>query len=334
MNDSRYLHLVRPDCPLRRGTHVVAYCRDSGGEEQERSVQQQAEVVEEYVAHHGLILDRLYLEDSRQASNTEKRSLFQEMQLDLHNQFKQIHDRHKRQKKNQHEPYGIIFWKSNRLGRDIIESRFIKADLRLRALTIIDLTAKNETGDTGADAVLEAFQEWQDEKFLDDASQNASRGLAEIVSLRDNDPQFRLCNPEWPTNDGRYLAVFPGTPPMGFKGEEIQIGVHERKRRKGLHEARYVQRIVPNHDQQLWERCRLAWKMRHEKKAYAEIHKATRLFRTINGYTHFFENRIYTGVLEYGGKRNRNVVQHGRQSPRASLLCPNMSRAGSLVGIY
>jgi hypothetical protein len=31
-NDNRYLHLIRQDCPLPLGTHVVVYCRDSVGE--------------------------------------------------------------------------------------------------------------------------------------------------------------------------------------------------------------------------------------------------------------------------------------------------------------
>jgi len=106
--------------------------------------------------------------------------------------------------------------------------------------------------------VLEAFQEWQDETFLDDSGQNASPGLAQIVSLRDNDPGFRQYNPNWPTNDGRYLGIFPGIPPTGFAGEAIQIGVHERKHRKGITEARYVQRLVRDHINQLWERCHLA----------------------------------------------------------------------------
>lgn len=28
---NRYLHLVHQDCLLPPGTHIVAYCRDSGG---------------------------------------------------------------------------------------------------------------------------------------------------------------------------------------------------------------------------------------------------------------------------------------------------------------
>src|SRR5215472_13793847 len=294
MAETRFLHLIRQDCPLAQGTRVVGYCRDSGGEEQDRSTKQQADVIVEYCAHFGLILERIYTDDARQASSTEKRTNLKEMLLDLHNRFKPINDRHKRAKKMEKDPFGIIFWKSNRLGRDSVETRFIKADLRLRAITIIDLNSKGGTGDAGADAVLEAFQEWQDETFLEDSGQNASRGLAQIVSLRDNDPIFRQYNPNWPTNDGRYLGVFPGVPPTGFTGEVIQIGVHERKHRKGVSEARYVQRLVPDHTDQLWERCYLAWQMRHEQQAIGKIHEVTRLFRTISGYSHFFENRIYT----------------------------------------
>jgi len=32
-NNNNYLHLIRQDCPVPAGTHVVVYCRDSGGEE-------------------------------------------------------------------------------------------------------------------------------------------------------------------------------------------------------------------------------------------------------------------------------------------------------------
>ncbi len=28
-DNARYLHLIRQDCPLPPGTHVVGYCRDS-----------------------------------------------------------------------------------------------------------------------------------------------------------------------------------------------------------------------------------------------------------------------------------------------------------------
>ena len=216
MTEHRFLHLIRQDCPLSRGTHVMAYCRDSGGEDQERSTQQQTSAIREYCDFHGLILEHVYVDDARQASNTDKRTQLQELLLAMRNRFKQINDRYKRAQKMEVAPFGIVFWTSNRLGRDSIETRFIKADLRLRGITIVDLSTRGTTGDSGADAVLEAFQEWKDETFLDDLSQNTSRGLIEIVSMRDNDPAFRHHNPDWPTNDGRYLSIFPGVPPKGF----------------------------------------------------------------------------------------------------------------------
>lgn len=60
--DNSYLHLIRQDCPLPPGTHVVVYCRDSGGDEQDRSVAQQIDVAREYCQHHNLVLDKLYVE--------------------------------------------------------------------------------------------------------------------------------------------------------------------------------------------------------------------------------------------------------------------------------
>lgn len=45
--DNRYPHLIRQDCPLPPSTHVV-YCRDSGGDEQDRNVAQQIDVTGEY----------------------------------------------------------------------------------------------------------------------------------------------------------------------------------------------------------------------------------------------------------------------------------------------
>src|SRR5690348_8009040 len=117
MSDERYLHLVRTTCPLPVGTHVVAYCRDSGGEEQERSVQQQVQVVGEFCSAHGLVLERTYVDEARLSSNTEKRNAINEMLSDLSRRFKQIRNLEKRKEQVEKHPYGVIVWKSNRLGR-------------------------------------------------------------------------------------------------------------------------------------------------------------------------------------------------------------------------
>ena len=309
MTDNRYLHLVRQDCPLPPGTHVVAYCRDSGGEEQDRSVQQQMQTVQEYCQHHGLVLERVYADEARSGSNAERRNQLKDMLSDLSQRFHQIRHLEKRRIFMEKNPFGVILWKPNRLGRDSIETTYIKADLRIRGITIVNLIAGMETGDAKMDVFLEVFQQFQDEKLLEEISDNSRRGLAELVSLRDNDPFFRMYNPDWPTNDGRYLGIVPGSLPTGFKAEPVQIGVRERKGRKQGGEKHFVQRMVPDHDNQLWERCYLAWKMRLEGEGIKKILEATRLYVSVSGYDGFFSNRIYTGDLEYGGKVYENFVE-------------------------
>ena len=308
MTDNRYLHLIRNDCPLPPGTHVVAYCRDSGGEEQDRSVQQQVQVIREYCDHHRLILERIYIDEAKLSSNSEKRDELNRMLSEVAFRFKQIRHLDKRRAHMDKHPFGLIVWKSNRLGRDSIETTYIKADLRIRGLSIVSLVPSLETGDATIDALFEIVQQHQDEKLLQEISDNSRRGLTELVSLRDTDPEFRRHNPDWATNDGRYLGILPGPKPTGFMGERILIGVRDRKGRNQGGEKHYVQRLVPDHENNLWERCYLAWKMRIEGAGIKAILEATRLYRTVSGYDHFFENRIYTGDLEYGGKRYEDFV--------------------------
>jgi DNA invertase Pin-like site-specific DNA recombinase len=136
------------------------------------------------------------VDESRLSSNTEKRDALQEMLSAMRRRFKHINDRYKREKASRENPFGVIFWKSNRLGRDSIEATSIKTDLRLRGITIVDLVTSANTGNAAVDALIEAFQQWKDEQDLEEISQNAKRGLAQLVGTRDNDPEFLRHNPD------------------------------------------------------------------------------------------------------------------------------------------
>lgn len=294
----KYLHLVRQDCPLPAGAHVVIYCRDSGGEEQDRSTRQQLEAAREYCNHHNLVIEREYIDEARTGSSSEKRDQLNAMLTDLRERFKRIHDRAKRERFAASAPMALIAWKSNRLGRDSIEATNIKTDLRLRGIAIVDLVTSANTGNAGVDMLIEAFQQWQDEMLLNEISDNAKRGLAQLVATRDTDPDFLRANPGWqPT--GAHLGILPGGVPTGFKAERITIGTYARKSGRRSGEARVVQRIVPDPDK--WALCRMAWEMRHAGATYGEIHRETRLFGSLNSYATFFSNRIYTGDLDYAG---------------------------------
>ncbi len=305
MTDERYLHLLRQDCPLPPGTHVILYTRDSGGEEQDRSTTQQREAAEEYCARFGLVLEKVYDDEAQRATNVLKREQFNQMMHDLRKRFPVIHDPLKRAQRAESKPFGVLCWKSNRLGRDLVHTRNIKSDIRLRAVTIVPLTPIVETGDPGLDSLMESFHEYQDEKRLEEISEDAKRGLAELVTLRDTNADFLLHNPDWQPTGG-YLSIMPGGVPRGFKGERIRIGTYERKKGRKSGEPHIVQRLVP--DPELWDRCYLAWKMRREGATIREIMEATRLYKDTSGYSSFFENLIYTGILEYGGNRLANFV--------------------------
>jgi hypothetical protein len=250
MSNDRFLHLVRTDCPLTPGTHVVVYCRDSGGDEQDRSVSQQIEAAKEYCANFGLVIDHVYSDEAIKATAVEKRDEFGAMLNELRRRFPAFYDPIKRAQRAKDKPFGVLCWKSNRLGRDLIHTRHVKSDLWLRGITIIDLITSANTGNAAIDALIEAFQQWQDEQALDEISQNAKRGLAQLVGTRDTDPDFLRHNPGWkPT--GAYLGIMPGGVPTGFKAERITSGTYKRK---SGNELRTVQRIVPDPEQ--WERCR------------------------------------------------------------------------------
>ena len=105
MSDT-YLGLVRRDCPLPAGTHVVASARDSGGEDQERSVRQQVEVIREYCVHHHLILEQVYIDEAKTASNAENRDALNQMLSDIRGRYSQIHDRYRRDRQTRDPPPG------------------------------------------------------------------------------------------------------------------------------------------------------------------------------------------------------------------------------------
>lgn len=296
-----YQHLVRQDCPLRPGSRAVAYCRDSGGEAQGRSVAQQIEAIKEYCQHHRIVLEGVYFDEARLSSNTEKRDGLQAMLIDLHSRFRQIRDRYKRAVIKRERNYGVITWKSNRMGRDEEEATYIAFDLKLRGLTIVELITAATTGNPIMDSFIESFQRWQDAMLLDEISKNVKRGQIDRVTLRDDDAQFLSLNPGWQSTGG-YLGVSPGVPPVGFKGERIAIDLIDRVNKRGGGELHVVQRIVPNHDEQIWERCRIAWEMRRQGLSITQIMRETKIYDNAQSYSTFFKNRIYTGDRMYGGK--------------------------------
>lgn len=296
---SQYQHIVRPDCPVPAGTIVIAYCRDSGGDDQDRSIAQQMATIREYCIRHRLILETIYVDEAKKSSNTEKRDALNDLLANIRDRFPTIHNQARRHRMTASHP-AILLWRSNRIGRDAVECSYLTAEFQMRALTVFGLVDAMETGDAALDGVIASVQRMHDQRVLSDISADSRRGLAHLVGMCDTDMSFIIHNPDWPTRDGRYLGLMPGHPPTGFIGERVIIGVNRRG------EKREVQRLAP--DPAKWDSVVLAWKLRCAGASIKTIHNSTRLFKTTNGYTTFFRNRIYAGDLEYGGQRYIDFV--------------------------
>jgi DNA invertase Pin-like site-specific DNA recombinase len=267
------------NCPLPPGSRVAGYFRDSGGDEQERSVDQQRRVAEEYCQRPHLVLVHVFADVARPGSTIVGRDGFDDL---IHYCRQHAPTANRR---TPDAPDGILLWDLKRFARNRQDNAFFKADLRRRGYTVLFLSDNIPQGGIGH--IYEAMLEWKAEQDLQDISKDVKRGLSDLVSTRGP--------------DGQYLGLCPGRPPTGFKGEPYTLGVKRDGR------PRIVQRWVP--DPETWDLCRQAWEMRVNGASYRQIHEATRLMGSIGCYATFFRNRIYTGTLVYSGQEYEDFVR-------------------------
>lgn len=172
--------------PFAPGSTVIAYARDSGGEAQELSIDQQLAVITNYCQDNGLILAQSFTDAAQPGSSTVKRDGFLEM-ID--------HFRHGAPEA------GLLIWSYSRFSRSIDDSQFYRADLRRRGYIFHAISDDIPDGAIGR--FIEAAIDWRNTAFLQDLSRDVKRGLHDLVT--------------------RYGAV-PGTPPRGFKRVPVVIG--------------------------------------------------------------------------------------------------------------
>lgn len=291
MSDPLVARFKKLTCPLSPGSRIVAYARDSGGEEQDRSVDQQLETYRAYCEHFNLTLVEAFNDRARSGSSTVGRDGFDQMITFLRDRAPEPETKKRKQRAvsntrpNDQAIHGILIWKGNRFGRNLNDSQFYKADMRRRGYVIISI-ADNVPDAGDLTPVFETLLDWKAQRDLYDISSDAKRGLAALVTSK--------------KSDGSYEAFAPGIAPKCFTRERVQIGV----KRNG--EPRMVSRWIP--DKKLWLRGQQAWQMRAAGESLAAVHKATRLFKGINSYTTFFRNKIYLGVFEFGELVLENFV--------------------------
>lgn len=262
------------DSPLPPGARVVAYYRDSGHADQERSVGQQRRAAEVYCEQYHLVLLRAFADEARPGGSVVGREAFQEM-IDY---LRRLAPEPERGTRDPEAPDGLLYWDIKRFARDQDDSAYFRADLRRRGYEVISLSDSIPHGDLAQ--VFEAMLSWKAEQDRRDLSKDICRGLHDLVTTRGP--------------DGRYANVCPGGVAVGFRAEPYELGA----KRDGT--PRVVQRLVPDKESGVWARVRRAWEMRARGATYYEIDDATHLYRTMGGYIKLFRNTIYRGALAYG----------------------------------
>ncbi len=167
-------------------------------------------------------------------------------------------------------PQGILLWNYARFARDLDDAIYYKALLRNRGVIVHSLTDPIPEGQYGR--IVEFFIDISNEEKRRQTSTDARRGLRDLVTV---------------------YGCVPGIPPRGFIRQPVTLP----SRRDGS--PRIAHRWAPDPAQR--ERIRKAFEMRSSGSTLAQIHDELHLFGSLNSYKTFFINRIYIGILEFGG---------------------------------
>ncbi len=154
-----------PPPELRPGSTVWAYLRDSGGPTQDRSVEQQREVLIEYCAKHGLALNQIFADIHKTGTSDEDREEFLEM-VDL-------------TVRPASRPHGILFWSSARIARNTLDAQYHRSTLRKRGIIVHALIDEIPTGKF--QIAFEAMLDVANQEKAEQASRESRRGLQHIV---------------------------------------------------------------------------------------------------------------------------------------------------------
>jgi DNA invertase Pin-like site-specific DNA recombinase len=244
-----------PPPSIPPGTIVALYARDSGGNDQDLSTEQQTTEFMKWCQTYGIIPGKIFIDQARKGSTVVGRTKFLEM---MH---------HFRSGEAQEK--AVIIWKYSRFARDVNDSAYYRADLRRLGYIIHSLNDNIPDGPEGI--IIEAALDYANQRFLEDLSVDVQRGLRLLVEV--------------------YRCV-PGTPPKGFKREPVVIS----KRRDGSDHIAHKWVADPD----LIPVIKEAFTLKASGASLTQIHKATKLFGSLNSYTTFFTNRIYIGILEFG----------------------------------
>lgn len=157
------------------GARVVAYFRDSGGKDQDTSVDQQLAEASAYCQKYSLALVRTFADAARSGRRVVGRDQFLEM-IDYLT-------------REGHTEAGVLFWNYDRLARDYDDSAYYISLLRRFGLQVHSLTDNIPPGLEGR--LFEAILSYKAAKYSEDLSRNVKRGMRHVVAAYKGWPTSR-----------------------------------------------------------------------------------------------------------------------------------------------
>lgn len=156
---------IPPPSGLPAGSVVYAYLRDSGGDSQELSVAQQMEQVHKYCNRHGLVLQRVFVDEAKSGGTDKGREQFEEMISTT--------------AQPDERPNGIVFWSLSRFCRNQNDGPYYRALLRKRGIIIHSMTEPLPDDPTAI--VIEAVYDFTNAEKLRQTSRDVKRGQAWLL---------------------------------------------------------------------------------------------------------------------------------------------------------
>ena len=189
--------MIAPPSALPPGTKVFAYIRDSGGVDQELSVERQIKEITRWAAEYNLVITQFFSDEARSGRTMRKREQLAFMLERL---------------RNGAEERGVVVWSYDRFARNASHSQLYRAEIRSLGYVFHSLT---DYIPEGSEAIIfEAFKDYVAEQFSVRLSINVKSGLRAVLE--------------------KYKAM-PGFPPRGFMREPIEIGAHRNGKPRIVH---------------------------------------------------------------------------------------------------
>ena len=192
------MNLIPPPSTLPPGSTVWAYLRDSGGENQDRSINRQLEAIQAYCAQYRLELVRVFKDEARSGTTTAGRD-------DFHRMIAQSDQ-------DRDNPTGLLLWSFSRFGRNLDDATYYKSRLRRNDIIIHSLTDQIPEGPYSR--FVETLVDISNEERSRQTSIDAKDGLRSMVMQ----------------------GAVPGTPPRGFRRvaittTNVRTGEHRKNHR-------------------------------------------------------------------------------------------------------